>query len=75
MLEVKEMGKGNSIYKRVVLEFVNSAVNICSNTISCFEVVPLFPAPTTIQMRPTKDLALLFSCTRAQNTTWLAPFC
>ena len=31
-----------------LLKIVNSAVNVCSNLIGCFEVVPLAPAPTII---------------------------
>ena len=31
-----------------VLEIVNSAINVCSNMIGCFAVVPLTPAPTVI---------------------------
>ena len=31
-----------------MLDFVNSAVNVCSNTIGCFEVMSLSPAPTVI---------------------------
>ena len=32
----------------IVLEFVNSLVNVCLNMIGCFEVVPLSPALTVI---------------------------
>ena len=32
----------------VLLEFVNSAVNVSSNMIGCLEVVPLSPAHTVI---------------------------
>ena len=31
-----------------MLEFVNLAVNVCSNMIGCFEVVPLSPTLTVI---------------------------
>ena len=35
-------------YAVIVLKIVNAAVNISSNLIGCFEVVPLAPAPTII---------------------------
>ena len=36
-----------SLFRRV-LELVNSAINVCSKMIGCFEVVPLSPASTVI---------------------------
>ena len=56
-----------SLFKRL-LEFVNSTMNVCSKMIGCFEVVPLSPAPTVIQVRPTRDLSLLFDCFQNSST-------
>ena len=41
-----------------LLKFVNSAVNVSSNLIGCFEVVPLAPAFTVIWVKPTSVCSL-----------------
>ena len=49
-----------SFKRKSLLKFVNSAVNVSSNMIGYFEIMPLSSVPTVILIRPTKGSPSFF---------------